>query len=332
SDLSNVWRALNPPNATGFIASAEAWGGLTYVPGSTPGDGRLIAGGWYFSATGANAFISVYEDLNASNPTRPYSEIINTQGIRADWVFDNTVDSRGNIYVAGFTTGNIDSAPLGEGDAFVIKYSPQLTNPIYQQFGTDKADLIRKMMIQNDTLYTVGYTYGNYLSNNADPNLLSGDVFVQKLDTNLNLLNGIQFGTPHEDRAYGYIKGNNLWIGGMTEGYMTGENLGSFDGFLTAVKTTDLTFIKPLVVSVNSKISDSEIKLYPNPTSDMLRIDFGKNYTKLKRIEVFNAMGQSVKVITTIDDEIDVSSLSSGLYFVRLELENGIQIKRLVKQ
>lgn len=182
SDLSNVWRELNPPNATGFIASAEAWGGLTYVPGTTPGDGKLIAGGWYFSATGANAFVSVYEGLNTSNPTRPYSEIINPSGFTADWVLDNAVDSQGNIYVAGFTTGNLDSAALGNGDGYIIKYSPQLTNPIYYQFGTNQSDLVRKLVIENDILYAVGYTYGNYFGNNADSSLESGDIFVQKID------------------------------------------------------------------------------------------------------------------------------------------------------
>lgn len=332
SDLSNLWRALNPPNASGFIASAEAWGGLTYVPESGPGDGRLIAGGWYFSNTGANAFVSVYEDLNSSNPSRTYSEIINAQGIRADWVLDNAVDSEGNIYVAGFTTGNLGSAPLGEGDAYLIKYSPQLTNPVYKQFGTDKSDLIRKLLIREDTLYAIGYTYGNLLGNNADPHQLSGDVFVQKLDTQLNLLDGIQFGTPHEDRGFGYIRESNLWIGGMTEGYLTGNNLGSFDGFLAALETADLSFIQPVALPVEDAIPDLNIDLYPNPASDRMQWELGEYRDLLTGITLFNTLGQSVKEISEQSSEIDISGLSPGMYFIRFEFGDRNVVKKIMRE
>jgi hypothetical protein len=70
SNLQNVWRTLNAPNGTGFIASSEAWGGLTYVPSGIAGQGRIVAGGWYFSNQGANAFVFVYENLhNNTNKT-----------------------------------------------------------------------------------------------------------------------------------------------------------------------------------------------------------------------------------------------------------------------
>ncbi len=332
SDLSNIWRELNPPNATGFIASAEAWGGLTYVPSATPGNGRLIAAGWYFSATGANAFVSVYENLNTANPTRPHSEIINAQGVRADWVLDNAVDSQGNIYVAGFTTGNLGTSPLGEGDAYLIKYSPQLTNPVYQQFGTRKSDLIRKLIIQNDTLYAIGYTYGNYAGNNADPTQLSGDVFIQKLDNNLNLLNGIQFGTPHEDRAYGYIYHHNLLIGGMTEGYMAGDNLGSFDGFLTAVRTSDLSFVQPVVLSASDSPLNSRVRLYPNPTHGSIYFDVGELEPRLKAISLFNSIGQKVASHHMSQNKMDISHLPNGLYLVKFEFDDGSLVKRIIKK
>lgn len=332
SDLSSIWRVLNAPNATGFVASSEAWGGLTYVPGQTPGDGRLVAGGWYFSNLGANAFVSVYEDLNTDNPTRPHSEIINAQGIRAEWVLDNAVDSQGNIYVAGFTTGNLGSPPLGEGDAYLIKYSPQLTDPVYRQFGTDKCDLIRKLMIQDDTLYAIGYTYGDYIGSNADPARLSADVIVQKLDTDLNLLNGTQFGTPHEERGFGFVQGANLWIGGMTEGYLTGNSNGSFDGFLSAVKTTDLTFTQPVILSVDDTVEASEISVYPNPASAIVHLDLGTYKDQLTAIELFDVLGQEIRNMTLQNDQIDISNLPSGIYFIRLHLGSNRLTKSIIKK
>ena len=167
--------------------------------------------------------------MSASSPSRPHAIIIDTPGTAADWVLDNTVDDEGNIYIAGFTTGNFGSAPQGEGDAYIAKYSSQLTNPIFRQFGTNKSDLIRKLAIdENGILYAVGYTYGNYIGNNKDAENLTGDIIIQKFDKNLNFLDGKQLGTPHEERAFLELKNNTLYLGGMTEGVMTGESKGFF--------------------------------------------------------------------------------------------------------
>jgi len=252
SNLQNVWRSLNAPNATGFIASAEAWGGLTYVPSGTPGVGRLVACGWYMSSKGANAFVSVYENLHTTSPTRPYSIVINTPGARADWILDNKVDNQGNIYVAGFTTGNLQGTHIGEGDAYIIKYSPQLTNPVIKQLGTTRSDLFRKLAIDNNNnLYAVGYSYGDYNGNtNSDPTLKTADIIVQKFDQNLNLLASKQFGSPHEERGYSYLKDSILFIGGMTEGAIKTTSNGSFDGFLLALNSSDLSFNANPVLSL----------------------------------------------------------------------------------
>ena len=188
------------------------------------------------------------------------------------------------------------------------------------------------MIIQNDTLYTVGYTYGNYIGNNADPNLLSGDVFIQKLDANLNLLNGIQFGTPHEDRGFGYLIDTNLWIGGMTEGYMSANNFGSFDGFLAAVNTTDLSFIQPVVLSVDDSYLNSQVKIYPNPSSDRIYIDLGEFQNDLKNINILNVMGQQVKSIRMVSKEVDISGLPNGLYFVELNFGYNRLNKKIIKE
>ena len=332
SNLNNVWRVLNPPNTTGFIASAEAWGGLTYVPSGSPGVGRLVAGGWYFSATGANAFVSVYENLQLATPSRPHSVIINSSGIRADWVLDNVVDSQGNIYVGGFTTGYIAANPAGQGDAYIIKYSPQLTNPVEQQFGTPQSDLIRKLLIHQDTLYAVGYTYGNYAGTNPDVNLETGDIFIQKLDNNLNLLQGIQFGTPHEDRSFAYLQNGYLYLGGMTEGYLTGPSQGSFDAFVAAVATDDLSFQQPTIVGISSIDNITPFSIYPNPVQQLLHIDLEESSSLVGRGWLSNALGQVVLELPASSLKIDMAGLPSGLYCLHLQLEGQWYNQSILKQ
>jgi hypothetical protein len=266
SDLSNVWRMIDATTQTGFAASAEAWGGITYVPNATPGNGKLVVAGWVISAGGANAFSSVYENLNNTTPTRPYSNIIASAGSRAEWVLDNAVDSAGNFYYVGFTSGNLQGTHQGEGDAYIVKYNSSMQNPVFKQFGTSKGDLARKIEIDADgTIYVVGYTYGNYAGNNADTTLLTGDVFIQKFDSNLNFLNNKQFGTPHEDRGMCHLVGNDLIITGMTEGTMVNSSNGSFDGFIASVNKSTLNFT---TLSADSFENNPIIAIYPNPAQN----------------------------------------------------------------
>jgi hypothetical protein len=276
--------------------------------------------------------VAVFEDLNANTPTRPYAEVIGSPGPQADWVWDNAVDSQGNIYILGSTTGNIGGPHLGEGDVYIVKYSPSLTSPVYKQFGTNKGDLGRKLFIKNDTLYVMGYTYGNFAGSNADPTLLTGDIFIQKLDANLNLLDAIQFGTPHEDRGYGYLKDSILYIGGITEGSMAGNNLGSFDGFLVAVNTSDLSFVQPTTLSIDDSYLGSQVKLYPNPTEDRIYLDLGEFQNELISINIFNGTGQNIKSISTMNNEIELSGLPNGLYFFELNIGDKKLIKKVIKE
>jgi hypothetical protein len=107
SDLANVWRQIvEPAYPNGrVIASAEAWGGLSYAPGAARGQGRLVAGGWFMGAgnggISAQAFLEVWTDLHLARPRRAASTVIASAGVQADWVMDNAVDSAGNIYAVG---------------------------------------------------------------------------------------------------------------------------------------------------------------------------------------------------------------------------------------
>ncbi len=328
SDLSNVWRALSVPNTTGFIASSEAWGGLTYMPKTIPGDGKLVVAGWYMANNGANAFASIYENLNATIPTRPHSITLASPSTRAEWIIDNIVDAQGNIYFAGFTTGNLQGTAKGEGDAFIAKYSLTLTNPKIVQFGTNKSDLISKLEIDNNgIIYATGYTYGNLIGNNQDLSGLTGDIFIQKFNSNLDFLDAKQFGTPHEDRGHSYLLGNTLFIGGMTEGYFTGNNQGSFDGFIMALDKSTLTeselnvtlSIKDEEIVKKTKLNENnEITIYPNPASLVKKIKQLNNtcldYT------IFNMEGRKMHSGKVPDSKIiDISKLPEGSYYIEIK-------------
>ncbi|HAD32906.1 MAG TPA: hypothetical protein DCF44_00090, partial [Chitinophagaceae bacterium] len=60
---------------------------------------------------------------------------------------------------------------------------------------------------------------------------------------------------------------------------------------------------------------------YPNPTNSTLFIQTA--YLSSFQFSIINAMGQVIMQGRLNDNSIDVSSLQSGIYFIRLKDENG---------
>jgi hypothetical protein len=248
ADLANVWRQIVAPEATGEVRVSEAWGGLSYVPGALPGQGRLVAGGWFMGggagSTSANGFLEVWAGLHEATPTRVASTVIASAGVQADWVLDNAVDAAGRIYAVGFTTGSLQGAARGQGDAFVVRYDADLRNPVFRQVGGAFSEGFRRMAIDPaGRVFAVGYTAGDLQGSNADPTRATADVWVHSFDAELNPLALRQFGTPHEDRAVLRLQGGALHLAGSTEGALGGPSAGSFDAF---VLRADLTTLMPM--------------------------------------------------------------------------------------
>lgn len=79
------------------------------------------------------------------------------------------------------------------------------------------------------------------------------------------------------------------------------------------------------------KIILKPIEIYPNPATNKVKLQ--NNYYDLKEITIYNIMGQEVKKPDCKDDEFDVSGLLNGVYFVKLEFDDGWFVHRkFIKQ
>ncbi|PKP24514.1 MAG: peptidase M1 [Bacteroidetes bacterium HGW-Bacteroidetes-2] len=70
--------------------------------------------------------------------------------------------------------------------------------------------------------------------------------------------------------------------------------------------------------------------IYPNPTSEVLHIQNSENIT-FSEIQIFNALGQKVYQ-NVFSKTVDISSLTSGVLFVRLKSKQGIVTKLVIKK
>lgn len=73
--------------------------------------------------------------------------------------------------------------------------------------------------------------------------------------------------------------------------------------------------------------------IYPNPTSGVVRVKWLES-SGANMLEVSNLLGEMVLKInlSSTDQNIDVSNLESGIYFISIESQNGKSITKLIKE
>ena len=90
--------------------------------------------------------------------------------------------------------------------------------------------------------------------------------------------------------------------------------------FNTALNTAEveLLYNSSLLTTQNFQANNLKAKLYPNPASDNFTIEMEN---EVKSIEIYSLQGH--KVMNSNTKNVNVSSLSKGMYLVRIEDENN---------
>ncbi|MBI4649593.1 MAG: T9SS type A sorting domain-containing protein, partial [Bacteroidia bacterium] len=81
---------------------------------------------------------------------------------------------------------------------------------------------------------------------------------------------------------------------------------------------------------IYEKLISESIKVYPNPANDKIEIDG----LQAGKIELMNLQGQVIKKInvSSTKTRLDISKLSGGVYIMRIKTNDGIIMKKLVKE
>ncbi len=89
-------------------------------------------------------------------------------------------------------------------------------------------------------------------------------------------------------------------------------------------------FYKPVGIRENS-LTESSIKISPNPFEITLSIE---SDLEIKKVELYNAIGMLVEktIVNSKKIKLDYAELSPGIYFLKIEMEEGIGIKKIIKQ
>ncbi len=79
-----------------------------------------------------------------------------------------------------------------------------------------------------------------------------------------------------------------------------------------------------------SETETGKIKIYPNPVKNELRIENGE--LTINKITIADVSGKSIQQINGSQKQINVSALSSGIYFMKIETDKGIVTRKLIKE
>lgn len=86
-----------------------------------------------------------------------------------------------------------------------------------------------------------------------------------------------------------------------------------------------------LNVNILQNVVSDNVFIYPNPVNDKLYIKTNNN--RIETIVLYDVMGKEImkKQITNNEIELDVQSLHSGLYIIKLYGENAVKSKKIMK-
>jgi len=81
-------------------------------------------------------------------------------------------------------------------------------------------------------------------------------------------------------------------------------------------------------------IDDVSIKIYPNPTKGLLRIDITNSYDIDGSIEIVNSTGKTISKTTTISEtnSMDISKHPNGVYMMRIKINGETSVWKIIKE
>jgi len=208
-----------------------------YVAGFTNGglDGNTSSGGY-------DILLVKYNSGGSKQWLQQFGSSKNDMGLEVN------VDSKGNIYVTGYTQGGLDGKTYsGEKDIFLVKYNSSGTKQWTQQLGTPTFEEGNGVAVDSsDNIYVSGWTRGK-----LDTYAGGDDAIVLKYNSSGTKQWTLQFGAPSfleksrynsssemttsEDKGVGVAvdSSGNIYVTGNTKGGLDGNtNSGKKDIFL----------------------------------------------------------------------------------------------------
>ena len=199
----------------------------------------------------------------------------------------------GGVYITNATYGALS---MLNGDGFAKKFGGAT--------GSDPDWLLLKTegFLQGNSTGVVDFYLADYrFSDNSKDYIIEDWTWLDL--TNLGTVDSLKFTMSSSD--------SNNW-GMLTPSYFCMD---------------DFTIDQP--TGIESIYASSGLSFYPNPASDQLFVDVEGEV----ELSILNTSGEVLKNETVLDNgSIDISSLNSGIYIVRMKSDGIVYTDKLIKQ
>ncbi|ELR99281.1 SBBP repeat-containing protein [Gloeocapsa sp. PCC 73106] len=217
----------------------------------TDGQDNIYTAGWTLGSFPGNTNAGLYDIFLAkTNTTTGEQEWIKQFGTpNYDWVWGMEHDGQGNLYLTGWTLGDLGGPNSGSYDAWLGKFDSEGNQIWIKQFGTtgdDQAididiDTLGNVYLAGTTNGAIGSLYDPETGNETDDTPDgSFDAWAAKFDADGNALWTTQLGTTElEGGSDIEVFRNRVLVTGITEGSLGATHLNSYDGWIAQLNATD---------------------------------------------------------------------------------------------
>lgn len=240
----------------------------------------------------------------------------------------------------GDVSGFHGTPQLGKYDIWIVKtdfFGEIIWEKCYGGFDNESA---RKIIQTSDGGFVVtGITYSNNGDVSGNPSLTKyqPSIWMFKIDSVGQFLWQQCFGGISKEIVLnGVIKKNdhNFVIAGRCTYVPSGDVWCSKHG--DQINSDYWVFeVADSTVSINENTIESDIDIYPNPATSILSVELPQNFNiKNAEIEIFDILGRDVYGIKPVSSSfnIDISRFNSGLYFVKVQNDKNVCIKKIIIQ
>lgn len=196
--------------------------------------------------------------------------------------------------------------------------------------------------VHNFTVSALSSSFYTFTSANINSTNGSATYDGLTLTTRLKIESATQiaYTTPQEstltlvfDPTFaGIIKLNNVNYTVPSGGIISIPNVPAGANLITKGGTTNLFYIKTAyALGTQQPSAKSSLVLYPNPVTNELNLAVS-NSEIVENVTIYNLTGQLVKSLKGDIKTVDMSDLSSGNYFVKVQTNQGVMNKKIIKK
>ncbi|WP_298495498.1 T9SS type A sorting domain-containing protein [uncultured Algibacter sp.] len=116
---------------------------------------------------------------------------------------------------------------------------------------------------------------------------------------------------PYDSMSHGDASKDKGWMNGDAE-----------------IRMDNLTLVNTTVLSTKDVLA-SKLNIYPNPAQDFIQIE--SKDVKISSVQMYSLIGQEVvSSKSLVNNRLDISNLSRGIYLLKVNSDNGSLTKKIV--